>query len=369
MKTATHHHDLDWIDRRALDRRGELIGVVVDVYGDPVSRRPAWLAISSGFFGIRIGVAPIEGVSLRGGDVVIAHSREVVTTAPPVDVLVTVDPDQQRRLVDHYSDPNHHHWRNPMTDIDRSPVSDLIGRTVVDPDCDKIGTVSDVYIDDETDQPEWLAVSTGLFGTKVSFVPIGDAAFVGDDLQVPFTKGVVKDAPRAEADGHLSSQEESELYAYYGRDSGMTGRAGDAATDVGTTTGRDTSGPMTDEAMTRSEEELDVSTSTREAGRARLRKWIETENVQMTVPIRREKARVVVEPITDANRDAALSGDDLATEEQEVTLSEEVVDVDKRVVPKERVRLETEVETDEVLVDEEVRKERIDTDADLDPNR
>ena len=84
----------------------------------------------------------------------------------------------------------------------------------------------------------------------------------------------------------------------------------------------------------------------------------------MTVPIRREKARLVTEPITDDNVDEAMSGDDLTEDEHEVVLTEEVVDVDKRVVPKERVRLETDVETDEVAVDEEVRKERIEMDDD-----
>ncbi len=84
----------------------------------------------------------------------------------------------------------------------------------------------------------------------------------------------------------------------------------------------------------------------------------------MTIPIRREKAKLVTEPVTDENFDAATSGPDLTESEHEITLSEEVVDVDKRVVPKERVRLETDVETDEVVVDEEVRKERIDVDDD-----
>ena len=115
-------------------------------------------------------------------------------------------------------------------------------------------------------------------------------------------------------------------------------------------------------AMTRSEEELDVSKHRQEAGRVRLRKWVETEDVHMTVPIRREKARLVTEPITDANRDAALSGPDISEAEHEVVLSEEVIEVDKRVVPKERVRLETEVETEEVPIDESVRKERIEMD-------
>jgi stress response protein YsnF len=82
----------------------------------------------------------------------------------------------------------------------------------------------------------------------------------------------------------------------------------------------------------------------------------------MTVPIRREKARLVTEPITDTNRDAALSGPDMTESEHEVVLSEEQLDVNKRVVPKERVRLEKDVETADVPVDETVRKERIEMD-------
>ena len=267
-----------------------------------------------------------------------------------------------------------------MTDIESSPVSDLIDRTVVDPDGDRIGTAFDVYLDDATGQLEWLAVTTGLFGTKVSFVPLAGASFVGDDVMVAHSKDLVKDAPRADADGELAPDEEDALYTHYGRGPSTDATTGDAWSApepdenrpvagnrvIGESEGDDTSGPDTDDAMTRSEEQLDVSTSTRESGKARLRKWIETENVQMTVPIRREKARLVVEPITDANRDAAYAGGDLTTEEHEITLTEEVVDVTKTVVPKERVRLETEVETGEVAVDEEIRKERIAMDSEVD---
>jgi uncharacterized protein (TIGR02271 family) len=99
-------------------------------------------------------------------------------------------------------------------------------------------------------------------------------------------------------------------------------------------------------------------------GRARLRKWIETEDQHFTVPVRREKARVVTEPITDANRDQAMSGKALTEDEHEIVLNEERVDIDKHVEPKERVRLEKDVETEQVEVDEKVRKERIDVDRD-----
>ena len=124
--------------------------------------------------------------------------------------------------------------------------------------------------------------------------------------------------------------------------------------------GRDTSGPTTDDAMTRSEERLNVGTAQREAGRARLRKHIVSENVSITVPVSHEEVTIEREPITEANRGDALSGGDLTEEEHEVTLTEERAVVDKDVVAVERVRLGTKTVTEQQQVDETVRKEQID---------
>jgi uncharacterized protein (TIGR02271 family) len=247
------------------------------------------------------------------------------------------------------------------------------GRTMVGPDGAKLGTIDAIYLDDETGQPEWALVNTGLFGTKSSFVPLAQAQDLGDSVQVPYDKQLVKDAPRVDTDQHLSEAEEQQLWRHYGLDY----QAADTDTDrdgvyddvQDTAVGRDTSGPTTDDAMTRSEEELRVGTQTRERGRARLRKYVTTEEQQVTVPVRREEVRVEREPITDANLDAATSGPDISEEEHEVTLREEEVVVDKRAVPKERVRLDTETVTDERQVAEEVRKEQIQVEGDQDQLR
>jgi uncharacterized protein (TIGR02271 family) len=243
------------------------------------------------------------------------------------------------------------------------------GRTMVDPAGDKLGTIDAIYLDDETGQPEWAAVASGLFAAKTAFVPLAQAQDTGDTIQVPYDKQQVKNAPVMQADGSLSQDEEAELYRHYGLDysehrsnSGLpAGTADDSQDD---TVGRDTSGPTTDQAMTRSEEELRVGTQTRERGRARLRKYVVTEAQQVTVPVQREEVRVEREPITDANLDAATSGPDISEEEHEVTLREEEVVVDKRAVPKERVRLDTETVTEERQVAEDVRKEQIEVDGD-----
>jgi uncharacterized protein (TIGR02271 family) len=251
-----------------------------------------------------------------------------------------------------------------MVDIDT--VRSWEGRTMVGPDGAKIGTIDAIYLDDQTGQPEWALVNTGLFGTKSSFVPLAQATDAGDGVQVPYDKQLVKDAPRVDTDQHLSEAEEQELWRHYGMEYDTVDRDRDGVYDdvQDSAVGRDTSGPTTDDAMTRSEEELQVGTETRERGRARLRKYVTTETQQVTVPVQREEVRVEREPITDANLDAATSGPAISEEEHEVTLREEEVVVDKRAVPKERVRLDTETVTEERQVSEEVRKEQIQVEGD-----
>jgi uncharacterized protein (TIGR02271 family) len=262
-----------------------------------------------------------------------------------------------------------------MPDVDT--VRSWQGATMVDRDGDRVGTIDAIYVDDQSGQPEWALVNTGLFGTRSTFVPIAQATSSGDQVQVPYEKQLIKDAPRMDPDGHLSEAEEQELWRHYGLDYGTGYQA--AATTTGyadtdraatyedrDTVGRDVSGPTTDDAMTRSEEELRVGTETRERGRARLRKYVVTEPQQVTVPVRREEVRVEREPITDANLDAATSGPAISEEEHEVVLREEEPVVKKRAVPKERVRLDTETVTDERQVAEEVRKEQIEVEGDQD---
>jgi uncharacterized protein (TIGR02271 family) len=247
---------------------------------------------------------------------------------------------------------------------------DWRGRDIIDADGEKVGALEELFRDEHTQEPEWAVVRTGMFGTKLSFVPIQGAEPRGEDVQVLFSKAQIKDAPRIDdSDGQLSQDEEARLYDHYGlnysehrSDSGLPAGNGAGGEQVG----RDTSGPTTDEAMTRSEEELRVGKAERERGRARLRKYVVTEQVTQTVPVKREEVRLEREPITDGNVDQALEGPEISEEEHEVVLHEEEPVVEKRTVPKERVRMEKESVTDEAQVSEEVRKEQIEADGDVD---
>jgi uncharacterized protein (TIGR02271 family) len=262
--------------------------------------------------------------------------------------------------------------------LDQGQIDQVAGSDAYGSDGNKIGSVGQVYLDDQTGQPAWVTVNTGLFGMNESFIPLSDASFSGDRLTVPFDKNKVKGAPNVASDGHLSPEEERELYSYYGvsysddYDSTTTTGTGyrdSARTDYSDTEteGYDTSGRTTDDAMTLSEERVNVGTQRREAGRARLRKYVVTENVTQTVPVTREEVVVEREPITDANIGNATSGPEISEEEHEVVLHEEAPVVEKTVEPVERVRLGTQETTDERTVTEEVRKERVETDGDVNP--
>ncbi len=237
-------------------------------------------------------------------------------------------------------------------------LQQFIGRTAVDSGGSKVGHVGQVYLDEQTGMPVWVTVATGLFGTRQSFAPLYGARVSGDEVALAVSKEQIKDAPSVEDDGRIDASEQEALYRHY------AGYLGEQQTGYGPAgqsgpQGRDTSGPVTDSAMTRSEERLRVGTETVEAGRARLRKYVVTENISTTIPVSHEEVRVEREPITDVNRDAALSGPDISEEEHEVTLHAERPVVAKEAVPVERVRLTTEPVTEDAAIDETVRKELI----------
>lgn len=289
--------------------------------------------------------------------------------------------------------------------LNTDQVRQLVGSdaTVLGPDGSKIGKVGQIFLDDHTSEPEWVTVKTGFFGSGESFVPLAEAEMAGEELRVPYDKEKVKDAPRVDdSDGHLSEDQEAELFRHYGLDyaaeSGLGSEGSDDIKDDAATgtrsghglghggddvdsevdsgdrrvggdpngpaaVGRDVSGPTTDDAMTRSEERVDIGTERVSAGKARLRKYVVTENVTQTVPVSHEEVRIEREPITDANRDQATQGGELTSEEHEVELSAEQVSVHKETVPVERVRMGKETVTEDQTVDETVRKEQIDAEG------
>jgi stress response protein YsnF len=121
-----------------------------------------------------------------------------------------------------------------------------------------------------------------------------------------------------------------------------------------------------EDAMTRSEEELKVHTVRRARDRVRLRKYVVTEEVHRTIPVRREEIRVEGGASGEAEAGPETGHAEVSPDDDEIVLYEEIPVIETRVVPRERVRVVKDTHTDEAEVVEEVRKERIDLETDAD---
>ena len=197
------------------------------------------------------------------------------------------------------------------TDIDRL----LNGKaTVYDRDGDKVGSLSQIYLDDTTGEPSWATVNTGLFGMSESFVPLEGASARGDDLHVGYSKDQINDAPNIDEDHHLEPADEERLYQYFAmQGSGRPDVSGDRDRVGHDHADRDHEGR--DDSLTLWEERVNVGTESHESGRVRLRKYVVTENVTKTVPVQREEVRVERVPLDeDAGRGGHIDegGDDIS---------------------------------------------------------
>ena len=223
---------------------------------------------------------------------------------------------------------------------------EMRGTPVYASDGDQIGKVEEIYLDDQSGQPEWIGLGTGFLGTKRVLVPVSTAENRDGGFYVPYTKDHVQGAPDIDSD-HIDPDVESSLYEYYSLESGrMSG-------DIGEVRETDTA------SVTRSEEELQVGTRESEIGRVRLRKYVETEPVQMDVALQRETAQVRTEQI-----DQPVTGAEFGEEQVEVPLHGEEAVVAKQARAKERVSVDTDVETEHTTVSDEVRKERVEVEGD-----
>jgi uncharacterized protein (TIGR02271 family) len=270
-------------------------------------------------------------------------------------------------------------------------VEKLQNATVYGSDGDKVGSVGQVYLDDQTNQPTFVTVRTGLFGSKETFIPVDQATQSADGLQVPFDKAFVKDAPNVDADGSITPEEERGIYEYYSMEYGSDRQAADrtaaggesvgTASDAGTDSWQDhddagliaargtASGDVdTDrESVVARDEQLNVGTETRESGRVRLRKHSYTDTETVEVPVSREEVVVEREPV-DPNAAEALRND--GDEEVVVTTHEEVPVVDKTATA-EKVTVDKNRVQDTERVSGTVQREdvQVEDEGDADPRR
>jgi stress response protein YsnF len=261
-------------------------------------------------------------------------------------------------------------------------LSAAVGGTAYGPDGEAIGTVRHFLADDRTGTPTWAVLSTD--ASRPAVVPVLDAVWTGDALRLPVTRTAAERAPTVASVEHLDPGDEEGLRRHYGMvKEGMVKEGmvqGGPATEGGRD--RDESGATggaaaaaTDSAMTRSEERLRVRMEQVPTTRVRLVKYVVTEEVQVTVPVRREEVRLEEVPF-DAPDPGP--GESLAPDEEplrsdpapagglpdEIVLHREEPVVSVRVVPAERVRLRTDVVEGQEQVSGRLQREQIVLDQD-----
>jgi stress response protein YsnF len=263
-------------------------------------------------------------------------------------------------------------------------LSDAVGTTAYAAGGEPLGAVGHFLADDRTGRPTWVAVRPDPSGPRVVVLPVADARFADGGLRVPVRHELVDGAPLIKTADHLDPEEERLLRRYYGMEGN---RVADLAerTDAGQVrdagVAREVDGPAAepptipdvpvtpaDGAMTRGEEQLRVRTEQVAATRVRLVKYVVTEEVQVTVPLRREEVRLEEVPLdapdpgpgeslaVDGGHAAAAQGGALP---DEIVLHREEPVIGVRVVPAERVRLRTDVVAGQEQVSGRVQREQI----------
>ncbi|MFI2642946.1 DUF2382 domain-containing protein [Streptomyces sp. NPDC018610] len=337
------------LDHPVHDGDGNKIGDAKHVYLDDVTGLPEFVTVKTGLFGTHETFVPTREASLVQDHIQVPYRKDKVKGAPHIDVDAGghLSETEEHRLYDYYG-------------LDWSEGTGHGGRT---------GTGTGGTAGTTGARTTGTAATTGRTGAGGAAAGAATGASAG-------AAGISADAAaRARAAGRTDERAGGRIDERAGERAGgrideraggrIDERAGERAGGrtgewAGEGTGdRSRTGMGRDDAMTRSEERMHVSVESREVGRARLRKYVVTEEVEQTVPLRHEEVRVEREPITDANRDAALSGPEIGEAEHEVILHEERPVVETEAVPVERVRLTTEEHVSQEKVRGRVRKERI----------
>ncbi|WP_250005339.1 PRC and DUF2382 domain-containing protein [Actinoplanes sp. M2I2] len=230
--------------------------------------------------------------------------------------------------------------------ITKDDLGGLSGIEVVDNAGVHVGPVDQIYVDPDSGDPLWVTVRTGTLSFQESFVPLTGARLAEGRLIVAVDRDRIAHAPIRQTDAPLGHDDADRLTAYYG-----LGRAGD-------------------DAMTRSEERLVAGTRREPTTKVRLRKYLVTEERQITVPVTREEVRLEEVPVT-GDEPGDDPGEDASGAAPGVILHAQRPVVTTETVPVERVTLTKETVREEQVVTAPVRREQItlETEATDEPGR
>ncbi|BAJ31883.1 MULTISPECIES: PRC and DUF2382 domain-containing protein [Kitasatospora] len=312
-------------DQTVQDAEGEKIGKAGRLYLDDATGKPEWVSVKTGWFGSGETFVPIRDARVVDGHIRVPYSKEKVKDAPNVDVDRGghLSEQEEHRLYDHYGIAWDDAWK-------------------------------------AANRPGEGGWAHGQQQGGTAAGAAGTVGAAGAAAGRPTAEGRVGTSPSdTRLTGTPAAPVAPTTAAAAGKSSGPAGASGPGAKGAPGAAGTRGAAARGDDAMTRSEERMRVGVERYETGHARLRKYVVTEEERQTVPVRHEEVRVEREPITEANRGEALSGEPISEAEYDVTLHGERPVVRTEAVPVERVRLVTEEHVEQRTVTGEVRKERI----------
>ncbi|WP_406087476.1 PRC and DUF2382 domain-containing protein [Kitasatospora purpeofusca] len=371
----------DLIGHKAVDRNGDKIGTIDEVYLDDATGRPEWAAVRTGIFG-RDAFVPLTTSEFSGDELRVPYDKSLVKESPDFGVGQHLSPAQELQLYRYYGLDTPVDGRPSAGDGSGSEPADLDFGTTADRGT-AAGTAAvgaaaaNATAAAGTTNATGTAAATGTSGIGTTngtgsahpAKPLGlhqsptpvpsPAADLGKPsdpapeapvrtLATPLPSTTTPAAPQqaAEPRPHTPAAPSSAPAAVP-----AAGTAHPEADPAASSP----SGPV---EITCREERLDITTEWHVLGTAKLRKYVTSEPVERRVAVVRERVRVERMPVGDAER-AALSEKDIAEAVEEVTLREERPVVRKYLAPIERVRLVVERYTAEEVVRDELRREHV----------
>jgi len=304
----------DLIGHKAVDRNGDKIGTVDEVYLDDATGEPEWAAVRTGIFG-RDAFVPLTTSEFSGEELKVPYDKSLIKESPDFGVGQHLSPAQELQLYRYYG-----------LDAGGTPPASATNGSVAPKSADlDFGAV-----------PAAPAPAP----PKTEAAPMPFTAPLTDHEKPSPT--VEKSIPET-SETNVRSMPPTVAQSIPASDASMTSTP---------------SGPL---EVTCREERLDITTEWHVTYTARLRKYVTSETVERHVPVVRERVRVERVPVTEGERDA-LTQEEIAEAVEEVTLREERPMVRKYLVPIERVRLVVERYTDDHVVREELRREHVEID-------
>ena len=363
---------------------GEKIGSIGQVFVDNDEGQPRWATVKTGLFGMSESFVPLDGARTEGDDLLVPYSKDQVKDAPRIDADRPLEPAEEERLYQHYQLDRERTYTEASAATAEFSAGPVGARDDTETDRATAPTGSAGY--DTTTPPATATAQRDDTGTdrvsaRDTTAPAATAGYASTtpagvgarDTSAPTgSAGYDTTAPPATADATTptTQRDDAETDRTSSRDTTAPTATAEATTpttqrddtETDRSSSRDTTTPTAADTTTRPEKRADVGTEQPATGRARLRKYVTTENVTRTVPVQREEVRMEREPITQENRAEVLSQAD-KDDQGDVILHEERIIVTKETVPVERIHIGTETVTDEVTINEEVRKEHLDAEG------